>query len=135
MLYMKKYIVTTLLALGACVHAFAIDISFSFGTSATNNTGLSLINNLITQANGIVAKLVPLTVGLGLVAFFWYLVKFIWKADEDPKAREEGLKGMGYSILAIFVMVSIWGIIALMGSMLGIGQGGSGLQIEMPKAR
>jgi hypothetical protein len=31
---------------------------------------------------------------------------------------------MGYSILAIFVMVSIWGIIGFIGNTLGVGAGG-----------
>jgi hypothetical protein len=32
---------------------------------------------------------------------------------------------MGFSILALFVMVSIWGIVGFLGSVFGINQGGN----------
>lgn len=89
---------------------------------AVNGTGLL---SLLSLAQTIVARLVPFAVGLAVLAFFWFLVEFIWKGNGDATKRSEGLKGMGMSVLALFVMVSIWGLVGFLGSMFNIGQGGS----------
>jgi hypothetical protein len=89
----------------------------------------------LNLAQTIVNRLVPFLIGLALVVFFWYLIQYIWKGDESPEKRQEGLRGMGYSILAIFVMVAIWGIIALIGSVTGIGIGGGLPALEMPRVK
>ncbi len=110
-----------------------------FSISVSNSQGLGFNNGpvlgLIGLAQLAVSRLGVLMIGLGLLAFFWYLVQYIWKGDESPGKREEGLKGMGYSILALFVMVSVWGIIGLMANILGTGVGGSIPALEMPKMK
>lgn len=85
----------------------------------------SALFNLLAVAQTLVSRLVPFAVGLAVVAFFWFLIVFITKGGESAEKKTEALKHMGYSILALFAMVSIWGIIGLFGSMLGIGQGGT----------
>lgn len=82
----------------------------------------------------IINRLVPFLIGLGVIVFFWYLIKFIIKGNENPTEKQEGLRGMGYSILAIFVMVSLWGIISLIGTVTGVGQGGGLPPIQLPQA-
>ncbi len=89
-----------------------------------NAVNTSAIETLIAKATNIVASLVPLLIGLALAGFFWFLVKFIWKGASDPNAKREALSGMGYSILALFLMVGIWGIIAFIANVFGIGLGG-----------
>lgn len=106
--------------------------SLNFGNTAANGSG---VLGLLNLAQTIVARLVPFMIGLAVLAFFWFLVQFIWKGDEDPKKHAEGMKGMGYSLIALFAMVSIWGIIAFAGSILSIGQGGAVTDIQMPRAR
>ncbi len=80
---------------------------------------------LLALAQTIVTRLVPFAIGLAIIAFFWFLIEFIWKGRDDAAAKTRSLSGMGYAILALFVMVSIWGIIGALGGMIGIGQGGS----------
>lgn len=96
------------------------------GTVSTQGTvnGNALLG-LLALAQTLVTRLVPFAVGLAVVVFFWYLIKFIVKGNDSAEEKSLSLKGMGYSILALFVMVSIWGIIGLLGSMLGVGQGGA----------
>jgi hypothetical protein len=93
-------------------------------TGAGSQAGSSLLN-LLALAQTLVIRLVPFFIGLAVVVFFWYLIEFIWKGREDGAKRTEGLKGMGYAVLALFVMVSIWGLVGFLGSFFGIGQGGS----------
>ena len=97
----------------------------TIGTAATQGqvNGGALIQ-LIGLAQRIVTLLVPFAVGVAVLAFFWFLIKFIVKSD-SPDEKNSALKGMGMSILALFVMVSIWGIIGFFGSLFGINQGGN----------
>jgi hypothetical protein len=102
----------------------------SVGSSGMGNNGQLV--GLIVSASRIIGMLVPIMISLAVLAFFFYLVRFIWKGAEDPKAHADGMKGMGYSIFAIFVMVSIWGIIAFIGTTIGVGQGGSLPDFKLP---
>ena len=56
--------------------------------------------------------LVTLVVGVAVVVFIWGLVVFIAKSG-DETAKEEGRRKMVWGIIAIFVMVSVWGIVRL----------------------
>jgi len=69
---------------------------------------LAPIQQFIISIGNIVALLIPITIGIAMVFFFWGLVQYIRK----PEAAE-GKKIMIAGILALFVMVSIWGIIKL----------------------
>ena len=56
--------------------------------------------------------------GVAVVAFFWFLIRyFITDAAED---KSKAVKNMGYSLAAIFVMVTLWGIIAFFGDAIGL---------------
>ena len=63
---------------------------------------------------GIVGQLIgtatPIVVALALVYFFWGLGQFILGSSESEK-RKEAIGIMIYGIIALFVMVSIWGIV------------------------
>lgn len=131
-IYMKKALSLISLVAGSIMIASAqVSIgvnggSVNIGTQATQgqvNGGPLLALLALTQT--IVSRLGILAVGVAILAFFWYLIKFITQGGESSDAKSASLKGMGYSILAIFVMVSIWGIVGALGGMLGVGQGGS----------
>ncbi len=141
---MKKTIIATLLGIGSSVLAQAqinigtikgsvggIPVSYTPSSSVGQVNGGPLLQ-LLAMAQTIVSRLVPFMIGLAVLAFFWFLIKFIWKGSDDAKAHDDGMKGMGYSILALFVMVSIWGIISALGSMLGVSQGGGLPPLQMP---
>ncbi len=57
--------------------------------------------------------LVPIAFGLGLLAFFWGLAKYVYHADSDEE-RKKGKSVMIWGIVAIFVMASLFGIIAFL---------------------
>ena len=103
------------------------------GTQAQANTavGGSLIN-LIALVQNIVARLVPLGIGLAVVALFFGIIMFLVQGREDAKKREQWLAWMGYSIIGLFVMVAIWGLVGFISSVLGIGVGGSAPTPSIP---
>jgi len=62
--------------------------------------------------------LIGLFITLAIVVFFWGLIKYLWSMDSEN--AHEGLKIMFWGLIAIFVMVSIWGIIRLLQSTLQV---------------
>lgn len=122
---MKKALTFFSLVAGNVTLALAqttINVGATAGQGQVNGGALL---SLLALAQTLVTRLVPFAVGLAVLAFFWFIVQFIWKGGEDGEARKKSLSGMGFSILALFLMVSIWGLIGFLGSMFGIGQGGS----------
>jgi hypothetical protein len=91
------------------------------------------ILSMIALVQEIVVRLVPLAIGLAVLAFFWYLIQFIWSGkDGDGEKRKGSMAGMGYSIFAIFVMVSIWGIVYFIAGIVGVTPGGTMSGFKLP---
>jgi len=102
---MKKiYPAFLVLFLGMAVPTRAFAAACYFAGTPQNFRGLvCLFIDLISTA-------IPIVGGLALLAFFWGLAKFILNAGSES-GREEGKEVMKWGIIALFVMVSIWGII------------------------
>ena len=67
----------------------------------------------------IVNPLVWIIIGFAVVYFLWGVAKYILHSG-DVKAREEGRNMMIYGIIAIFVMVSMWGFVNLLVATFGL---------------
>ncbi len=70
-----------------------------------------------------VHSIIRIVFGLAIIYFFWGMSQFILHAGYD-KTREDGKQRMIWGVIALFVMISIYGIIAWIGVIFGIGQGG-----------
>jgi ABC-type sulfate transport system permease subunit len=107
---------TFLHALGVLALVFA-PLS-AFAAETTLKTILQTIADLVAQASPVVAS-------LALIAFFWglatYLFGFTGKDEDKKKARDL----MMYGIIAIFVMVSIFGITVMLQKSFGINKDAS----------
>lgn len=101
-------ILGAMLAPAGLVHADSID-----STSA--------ILRFFENVKLILDVLIPLLVTLAVLVFFWGMVKFLW-SGADEKARESGKGLMIWGIIALFVMISVWGLVQLFGSLFGINQ-------------
>ena len=90
------------------------------------------IGGLILNFNkNIVDNLVILFSGVALAAFLFGLVKFIYdraRGNDQSLARDK--KGMAWGLGALFVLVSVWGIIKLVQGILGM-QGNN--DINLPR--
>lgn len=75
-------------------------------SAATLLDTLALFNTFLNAAIG-------LMITLAIVVFFWGLILYLWNVDEK---KAEGLQIMLWGVIAIFVMVSIWGIVRLLQS-------------------
>jgi hypothetical protein len=87
----------------------------AYQTGAVNPTYITSILNAISTWIGM---LVPLLIGLAVVVFFFGLVKYIWGGAE---AKSAAISSMVWGVIAIAVMVSIWGLVGLLQDISGVG--------------
>lgn len=85
---------------------------------------LSNVNRLVDAVGDIIETILPIMVTIALLVFFWGLIKYIMSAG-DPEAAKTGKSIMIYGVIALFVMISVWGIVQFIGEALNIRQGGS----------
>lgn len=79
------------------------------------------IRELILAAGNIIDTLIPMVAALALLFFFWGIAQFIKASGSGDEAMLEKAKDvMGWGIIALFVMVSIWGIVRIMQQDLGV---------------
>lgn len=63
--------------------------------------------------NGILNPLIVIIITLALIYFLWGMANFILRAD-DEQARAKGKQIMIWGIIALFVMVSVWALVAIL---------------------
>lgn len=116
---MKSYIYTAGTSILAALFTLGVP-TFALAQSAN----LGYLSNMVGDTQSILNMLLPLVVTLALLFFFWGIMVFILNAG-DPEGRSKGIHIMIWGIVALFVIVSIWGIVGLLGSIFGIQLGGS----------
>lgn len=73
----------------------------------------STFKSMIEHILGIINMLILLLGTLALIIFFIGLVRYIYEAA-DAKGHKEGRERIVWSLVAIFVLFSLWGIINLL---------------------
>ncbi len=86
--------------------------------SCSNTKLRSLFDILIWIKCIIAVAVIPLIFSLAFLVFLWGVFKFM--TASDVKGKQEGQKVIWWGMLGLFVMVSIWGILQILGTTLGI---------------
>ncbi|HDQ16760.1 MAG TPA: hypothetical protein ENN31_01395 [Candidatus Vogelbacteria bacterium] len=77
------------------------------------------LDDVVDTIGNLISALIPIMLALAVVVFFWGLAMYLLKAGD-----EEGQKGarnlMIYGVIAIFVMVSLWGLVGILASTFGV---------------
>jgi hypothetical protein len=81
-----------------------------------NGTGMQLLYNFQSY---IVDPAMLLVFTTGFLVFIWGLVQFLWHI-RDGSNHEDGVQHMLWGIIGMFIMVSVWGIIALIMNTIGV---------------
>ncbi len=84
-----------------------------------NKNMLTKTKTLFESVGKIINILIPIAFALALLFFFWGIARYIWSSGNG---KEEGKKFMLWGVIAIFVMTSIWGLVAFIGGSFGLDQ-------------
>jgi uncharacterized membrane protein YidH (DUF202 family) len=80
----------------------------------------SYFDGLLDDIGSFIGSLVPVLIGVAVVVFIWGVIKYT-TAGDDPEKRAAARSLMIYGIIAIFVIVSIWGLVAILQQLTGTG--------------
>lgn len=84
-----------------------------------NNTGdLTLFSNLIQNIGDIIAMIVPILITLAVAWFIWNVIKYAIAGDEGKKS--EARSQMIWGIIALAVIVSMWGLVYWLQDVFGV---------------
>lgn len=94
--------------------------TFAFAACVTSP---GTLQNVVCQLTDIAAAyLIPLLTTAAFIIFLWRVLKFIQESANSTK-QTENRQSLLWSILALTVMVAIWGIVAVIGNTLGVDTG------------
>ncbi|MCX6714124.1 MAG: hypothetical protein NTV48_03415 [Candidatus Vogelbacteria bacterium] len=101
---------------GALTGVFALVPLLALGVDNqfSNTWIISLKDTVVTVVNAVI----PIMIGLAFIYFAWTLIAYIRSSGDD---KEKNKSQLIWSVIAIVLIVSIWGIAGLLQSIFGIG--------------
>ncbi len=82
---------------------------------------VSNFEQLVEKIYGMLSSIVPIIVSLAVIVFLWGIFQLVRSSSED--ARKDAIKVITFGIVALFVMVSVWGLVAILSNtFFGSGQ-------------
>ena len=88
-----------------------------------------LVNGLLI--NGLLRPAIPLIISLTVVVFLYGVFKYIFANGGEDK--EKGRDFMIWGIIGLFIMVSVWGLVAILSDTLNLNTTPRTIQIVPPK--
>lgn len=81
------------------------------------------IQHLLSYGGCIIShSVIPLIFAIATIMFIWGVVQFVINSDEEAK-KEKGKQFMIWGIIALTVMISVWGLVNILGGTFGINAG------------
>jgi uncharacterized membrane-anchored protein len=94
---------------------------------AATSSGIIL---LLDQVQNIIAAVIPVLIGLALLAFMWGILQYLFTQNKD-----QGKFIMIWGIVALFVMTSVWGLVSIVRSTILPNSNTNQLNaVDIPKA-
>ena len=88
------------------------------------------LNDLMLLAVVILDTIIPILIGLAVLMFIWGVFRYY--ASDNANTKKEAVKIIGYGVVAIFVMVSLWGLVNFIGNSLNLNINGFGSGNTLP---
>ena len=95
-------------------------ITFALISSPIFAAAQVTVNGLITTFKGILGAIIPFFMILATVIFLWGVIQYITAGGEEEKIKS-GRTYMLWGIIALFVMIAVWGLVNIVASTTGIG--------------
>lgn len=107
------------------VVAFAADTKGSIAspakvTKATTNIKDKTLGQLVTDTLMLLSQyILKVLLAVIILVFLYGLMKYMFKGQGSDTARSEGRKLMLWGVIGIFVITSLWSIVAVFSSLIG----------------
>jgi len=85
----------------------------SLGANSKFQDVLCFVTKIINDS------VIPLIFAVAVLSFVWGVVQFVINNGEEAK-REKGRQFMIWGIIALAVMISVWGLVRILGSTFGL---------------
>lgn len=79
-------------------------------TGILDGEGVTPFSNFLTTVTALINQIMPLLIGLIVLAIVYGLVRYAFSAD-DPGKRKGATDIMLWGVIILFVAVSIWGFV------------------------
>lgn len=93
-------------------------LALAFALPLFTNAQAEGVGKLIDLAGGIIQALIPIVIGLAVLVFLWGVLKYVLNSSDAGKS--EGRTFMLWGIIALFVMVSVWGLVNILRESLNL---------------
>ncbi len=93
---------------------------FAFAQTSSNcaiGSGGTL-SGILCQVGNLLNSVMPVIIALGVVYFIWGVVSYVVGSDEE--AKKKGRDRIIYGIIGLVVIVSIWGLVAILKNTFGL---------------
>lgn len=81
------------------------------------------LGGVLGTIKSLLDSIIPIIITLAVIYFFYGVAKYVMAAG-DEEAQKAGRSIMIWGIVGLFVIVAVWGLVALLGSTFGITIGG-----------
>ncbi|MEY2640649.1 MAG: hypothetical protein RL150_42 [Candidatus Parcubacteria bacterium] len=85
---------------------------------AQSQGGSTGLRRLVGEIGGLIQGLIPIVIGLALLVFLWGVLRYVIATDDAGKSS--GRTFMLWGIIALFVMVSVWGLVNILRDSIGL---------------
>ncbi len=129
---MKKKLVVSFLVLASFLMLVGF-VAPQFAHAQANQQcaqigGEDKLTTLLCKIAFLINAVIPVIISLGVVYFIWGVIHYAIARDEEAKA--EGRSAMINGLIALLVIVSVWGLVNFMKSFIGLDNKDN--EIEVP---
>jgi hypothetical protein len=71
------------------------------------------VNDFFQFIGSVLNAILPLLIALAVIYFIWGVLKYL-RAGDNPEMRQESRGFILNGVIAIFVMVSVWGLVNIL---------------------
>ncbi len=112
---MSKRKIISLVGFGGVLTPFLV---FAQPVDQCTAVGIGTLSFILCKISVLLNTIIPILITLGVVYFIWGVISYVMAKEED--AKKEGRSRMIYGLIGLVVIVSIWGLVAILKTTFGV---------------